>query len=234
MASQGELRGRLFFFPQEIFELIFENLDIESVLSLRLVRTHPAFARATFSRSQCLLNKACRMFYTTTASVWLYFANKFQSMPQSPRSDEPLGDYTSEELRDWVLRRYRAEQAWNGPSSARLQVHRVYQDKSFTRHSAVLPGGRWFLSTNGLCKITLVDMDSPQSKPTSLIKISRYLKGTRSRGEYLKKFIIWVDPDALRLTFRIVLAVPEFEGMRFSTPLPACFHLTLHIYLPKT
>lgn len=162
-----------------------------------------------------LSNKTCRAFYAASISIWLYFAREIHSRPENARAEEPLEDYTPEELRHWVLRRYRAEQVWIAPSI--LKLHHPRRAEINIHGPVVLPGGRWFLSMNaGSGDIMVVDMDSPRLEPRLLVKASRYVEETVP-GARPKQFTVWVDPVAPRLTFRIALVGEESFRMDSST-----------------
>lgn len=153
--------------------------------------------------SQPLSCKTCRTLYTATVSqrVWLHFARELYSGPQSPQQEEPLQDYTLDELRDWVLRRYQAEQVLNAPSGQDIRMRTVNCPLFRPR---VLPGGRWFLSCTQLGEIIAVDMDSPEMVPKVLIRVEQCIEGT----DILDPpdwFTVWVDPHESRLTFKIAL-----------------------------
>lgn len=60
-------------------------------------------------------------------------------------------------------------------------------------------------------EIMVVDMDSPQLESKLLVKANRYIEGTEIE-DCLGKFVVWVDPHALRLTFRVALINPNFRG----------------------
>lgn len=97
----------------------------------------------------------------------------------------------------------------NAGSAPNCRVHKL-KLKRPTSDATVLPGGRWFLSSNGLGEVIVVDMDSLEASPKVLLRVEQ-LTGS-AFSDTLNRFIVWVDPQEPRLTFRIAL----FNSGRFG------------------
>lgn len=146
------------------------------------------------------LLKTCRLLHAASKSrqLWYEFIWELQVQPGISPTEEPLHDYTVEELEHWVLRRHRVRAAWSSPRGP------AFWRRSFNaplRYPLVLPGGRWLLSIGDYGRLLFADLDAMQ--PTMKL-LCDYID-QREIPDYPTCFTTWVDPTEARLTFRVAM-----------------------------
>ncbi|KAG8952628.1 hypothetical protein FRC04_003990 [Tulasnella sp. 424] len=140
--------------PDDVLVEIFTSLDFPSIIVLRLT---------------------CRRFYSISKSlaVWLdafrwisqdaeEWRSQLENLPEASRS--------AEELEKLVTRMVRFERNW---SSARPTPQRVaYFDGAHGNRTALLPGGRWFLSTtmDKSGRVFYYDFETQDIAPRTLVE----------------------------------------------------------------
>ncbi|KXN81894.1 hypothetical protein AN958_03565 [Leucoagaricus sp. SymC.cos] len=190
--------------PQEIFEEISKHLDVTSVLSLRLACKH-------------------LLAVTSTTQLWQALARGLLRKPYMSKPEEPLHEYTQEELQDWVIHRYQADQLLRGPSeAAKFQATGLW--KYSPGQIALLPGGRWLLFTDGSKNVFATDCDAQPLAKTSILV--RHNIGVLSRGigalngSLYPRFQTWIDESEPRLSLKLAVVYT-----RFRHPDPGKFRL---------
>lgn len=136
--------------------------------------------------------------------IWLNFAQELQSNPVITRFEEPVEDYTAEELKEWVLRHHNAQKLLHTQGlDAQYEKRRML--RSGVGEVKLLPGGRWLLFIRGL-SMFFVDCDTANLEPQELISTEAPTQNP------LLRFTTWIDLDAPRLAFRVALI--HWEKMR--------------------
>ena len=143
------------------------------------------------------------MQVTRSKIVWLSLAMALESRPDIARADEPLSNYTAEELEEWVLRR-----SWIHRSLESASCMISLRQSSVVKlgfQSKLIPGGRWLLSGGKLSAekgfvMRYVDLDSEVLESTVLFTVGK-IEG----GYDLSLYDFWVVPDAPALTVRVFM-----------------------------
>jgi hypothetical protein len=129
--------------------------------------------------------------------TWVKFVQKTQLQLHVSKIEEPLEDYTTEELRDWVLRRHKIHRCLY--SGSRATCHHI-RGTGNAQESALLPGGRWLLFENSPGNISYTDCDAPCPEARSLITFEDVVP-----DHIRTQFVAWRDPHSPRLTFRVAI-----------------------------
>jgi hypothetical protein len=180
-------------FPVELRDNIVACLDIRDVVSLSLVHIVPHAPLVILLMD----DKACKCFRTIMESrqTWMKFAKEIQLQPQVSKMEEPLEDFTTQELRDWTIRRHKIRHCLDSGSLATCHNIRGIDDAQKT---VLLPGGRWLLFEGSLGNILYSDCDAPSLEAQPLISL-----GDVDPGHIRTQFVVWKDPDSSRLTFKV-------------------------------
>lgn len=147
-------------------------------------------------------DKACKHFSTILKSrpIWVRFVHKTQSQPHISKMEEPLEDYTTQELKDWTVRRHKARQCYR--SVSRVTTRHYIPGTDDAEASVLLPGGRWllFASAKYPGNICYADCDALRPEAQSLIVLED-VTPDRIRTQ----FVIWRDTKSPRLTLRVAI-----------------------------
>lgn len=179
--------------PVELRDDIVTRLDIRDVVSLSLVRVLPRVP----SIVRLMDGKSCKYLRTIMGSwqIWMKFAQEVQSQPQISRIEEPLEDFTAQELRDWAIRRHKIRHCFNSGSQA--TSHYIWGTGN-AHKCVLLPGGRWLLFERSLGDILYADCDAPHPGGRPLIALE-----DGSSGCIKRQFVVWREPQSPRLTLKV-------------------------------
>jgi hypothetical protein len=141
--------------------------------------------------------------------LWRFKALEVSYSSGIPLLEEPVENYTSEELEEKIITRARISQRWRKLDPARFQWRNIdvgYPYQSFYELQW-LPGGRWLLiNLDGIVSILDLDMPKPTREP---------LLDASNSADPLTNSAIWIDPTKCWLSPRIALHcwnTAEHEG----------------------
>jgi hypothetical protein len=124
--------------------------------------------------------------------------------------EEPISDYTVDELEHWVFRRHCAQAAWTQRQRLRFRK----RDVPYPAHYPLLvPGGRWLLSMIvNTASLGVIDLDAAQLVPSILCSAGEDVPSILREGTLAYQalsarncFTTWIDAAEPRLTFRVAI-----------------------------
>jgi hypothetical protein len=187
--------------PDEVLYRVFHYLDCWGILAARSVRIWLVYHLTLNSRVSGIRHQTCWRLYAISKSLLLWQFKALETSYSSgiPLLEEPVENYTSEELEEKVIMRARTYRKWRQLDPAYFQWRKIPIGYLYRAHCKLkwLPGGRWLILNPDGC-VNIVDLDRPGQTREPLFDANDSLG-----SPFLPT--IWIDPTKCWLSPRIVL-----------------------------
>ena len=150
------------------------------------------------------LCQSCQSFYISCSdrAAWSYLYSHYKATlyPRLHWADRPLEYYDTNELRELVLRPFRAERAWKTDGLSPTLHHTISFEKGFNSTVELIRGGRWLLWGTDKGEVHYRDLDLPSSSRSRVL-----IRWPPNDGARVHKMAVYMDNTASYLKFNLAV-----------------------------